>query len=258
MAGERTTPVDEFGIPLRIAPRYDTIKLGEPRTSDWHHPWHPSVDPILVHTAGGQALRAALYSAPRVFHNHGKRSYHRFYRGPHVPTEPNRQFRIVVLTSAGLVTKKLLDMSSGEPEEVDASEEQWAMLRAAKGHGYRYKRAKQKAEPVRSFLIDVVLGQSLEHEPERVWEFLDRRTIPDRRRELGAYLLGEQIQLAADLVVDDYNLAMQNGQLHPRLTLEAIDAATFIQRQINRSRAEQASLISCLSDRLIAAALQTA
>ena len=118
MAAELVTPVDELtGIPLPLMP-YDILPANQPEIANWNHAWHPSSAPELQ-SIGGHALRnSRLQLVLATDHNMysrttGRPTYHDLYKGPELITDEVKQFKICVLSAAGYIPDRAIDLHGG-------------------------------------------------------------------------------------------------------------------------------------------------
>ena len=134
MAAELITPLDEIsGMPLPILPQ-EHLTIEDP-TTNWHHAWHPKTDPGLL-DLGGRALRHSRAQLVRMTdHNHGdankgKQVYHDFYAGPELPKTDREKFYQCVLSAAGYVPERAIDLRGDEPVIRRMTAEQLRILQA--------------------------------------------------------------------------------------------------------------------------------
>ena len=136
MAAELITPVDSLtGVPLPILPR-EILPIDNPEVANMHHAWHPSSDPRLLTTAG-LALRHSRVQLVRATDhnmgdkNRGKLTYHDFYEGPPLPEDETEIFRMCVLSCAGYLPDKAIDLHKATPREITMNPQQIEILRKA-------------------------------------------------------------------------------------------------------------------------------
>ena len=201
MAAELVTPTDELsGLPLPLLPVEEVLPTDDGQVANWHHHFHPASDPALTETSGGKALRAArIQLVPIGHHNYTENAYHRFYVGPPIPTERDEQLGMAVLSCAGYVPERAIDVSTGEPHESDMTEAQAKFLKMipepvevddVEVERYRksrlpdatldtarqilqekrerqanlsYRNIRYGYDPMKQFFSDVVLDQDLSH-----------------------------------------------------------------------------------------------
>jgi hypothetical protein len=119
--------------------------------ANMHHAWHPSSDPRLLTTAG-LALRHSRVQLVRANdHNmgdrkRGKLTYHDFYAGPPLPTDEAEIFRMCVLSCAGYLPERAIDLRQSEPVDIAMNSQQIEILKkaAVPQHVRRYEKTKAK------------------------------------------------------------------------------------------------------------------
>jgi hypothetical protein len=209
------TPVDELtGLPYPIAPSDSYLPAGEPEAFDKHHHFHPS-DDIRLQTVGGEALRACRKQIVDVYdHNVGTGSYHHFFRGPRIPRRPVEQFKTCVYACAGYIPEKGIDMSSGEPKEVELGSRQIKWLRIVDpSSNFGYKNLRYDYYPVHKFFTKFALAQDFsELDKKAIEKFL---LAPDGKIKQGLVrqLIYQASNLAVDPIKNDYYEAYSAGLL---------------------------------------------
>jgi|GEM_PF-3284880 len=120
MAAEMITPVDELtGMPLSVATPLQDLSRHKSEVANWHHLYHPSTA-LELQSLGGNALRnSRVQLLPVRQHNTGKYNYHTYYKGPLLPLADDEvtQFRLCVLSCAGYLPDKVIDMQGAVPVE---------------------------------------------------------------------------------------------------------------------------------------------
>lgn len=221
MAAELVTPTDKLsGLPLPIVPDKQWYPYGRPDIADWHHSWHPRLAPEL-RSVGGLALRnCRLQLTARKFHNEGEHSYHKYYRGPELPDEEDEQFRLVVLSVAGYMPTRGIDLSGEAPREIDLTPRQLSILRKQDSDKeFAYRSFRYGYEPVRDFLSSYCIQNSIGDSRRTqllVDEFLNT-TDNDKRIYLGNLLLAKKSEIASEPIRELYVAAKNKGLLHPRM-----------------------------------------
>lgn len=249
MAAELITPMDELsGLPLPIAPGEEYLPADDPSVADWHHEYHPASHPDLK-TVGGMALRnSRLQLVDLNYHNHSPKSYHRFYEGPEIPTDPHEQFRLCVLACAGYVPEQGIDLSSGEPQIVDLTPRQKAQLgQMDPDDGLTLREIKYRYDPIRDFFTEYALEQDISHMREDIIDEFVYTGQVDREKFLGHLLIAKAAEAAGELVAEDYHEVRTAGKLHPLMPRQP---STLIKNKLgNAERREQ--LIPELKGRLM-------
>lgn len=156
MAAELITPVDPVTkIPLPILPK-EILPIDNPEKANMHHAYHPSSDSRLLTTAGLALRHSRVQLVRATDHNmgdksRGKLTYHDFYEGPPLPTDEAEIFRMCVLSCAGYLPERAIDLSGSEPREVAMNLQQVEILKkAAVPHQVRRMEKARARERARS------------------------------------------------------------------------------------------------------------
>lgn len=229
MAAEIITPTDELsGLPLPIMPSRAFLPLNNPDVADWHHHWHPRLDPGL-RTAAGMALRnCRIQLVERQFHNDSPKRYHRFFAGPTIPESEDEVFKIVVLATAGYIPRDAIDLRTGEPKIVRLNSTKYKMLKVALkitnvnepgiSHTSKlaYRNVRYGYEPIRDFLAEYCITQHVDMKNSFVDEFLHTQNN-DRRQYLGQLFLAKRAEAAAEKVEEKFRLARKEKLINPNM-----------------------------------------
>lgn len=252
MAAELVTMTDEIsGLPLPIAPKCETLKRFDSMIADDHHGWHPRSAPELA-TLGGQALRSSwMQFVEKDLHNEGPFAYHRFFKGPEIPTDDYDIFGRCVLACAGYIPEQVIDLTTGQPFYRQATQKEMRFLRArdpSNEFGRRYVR--YGYDPVRRFFREHTLKQDLSNvRPSTIDEFL-HTTNGDRRLQLGNHLLWMASEMAAEKVEHKYQDLRRLGLLHP---LMPKDAKPLVKWKLGSKERVQDEVLPVLVQKLEAA-----
>ncbi len=200
MAAEFTTPVCEVtGLPLPILPPEprESGALSISRSPDFHHAWHPRRD-VLAIKSGGLALRRSRVQTTswEVHHN----GYHDMFIGPELPNSTDELFRLTVLSAAGVVPRRAIDLSrKWDYKIVDLDDDQHAMI--------LNKVKIERRKPISRFFAEYALEQNVTDviTDSQINEFLDRRTDGGKKREIASILLAGALEISVD------NLGLTNS-----------------------------------------------
>lgn len=220
MAAEIQTPVCEAtGLPLPILPT-EPDSRARLLFEDYHHHFHPRRDPSLSHIDGHAVRYSRGQIIPRYLHDR----YHQIFTGPPLPQTQDEKFRVAVLACAGVVPRVALDLSvPGQYREVSLDDDVYERLAAPrsiyvekayykKDHEYDLKRrtigkffaSYAMQQNVREILSESVIGQ-----------FLDDATTPERKKELGNFILKEALLLSIVPIAGIHQELAQNGFVLP-------------------------------------------
>lgn len=190
-SGRLTTPTCEVTqLPLPILP---TLTGNE----DFHHHFHPAKSPELgaLTSLSGRALRYSRgQDVNRTLHNR----YHNIFTGPDIPQTDDERLRLCLLACAGVVPRQALDLSTkGQFEIVDVDDETYRELTRPQSihvekqfHQFMGARKRQAigeyfAAQALQLQIDDIVSRKV------IKEFLGSKTKPERRMELGNFILKE-------------------------------------------------------------------
>ncbi|GAC1390632.1 MAG: hypothetical protein NVSMB46_00770 [Candidatus Saccharimonadales bacterium] len=221
MAADLITPVDHIaGLPLPIIPYQYNLPLNNPEIADPHHAFHPERAAELK-TVAGLALRNSRLQITAIHHhNFGERAYHRFFKGPILPTNEQEIFARCVLACAGIIPHTGIDLRTEEPVVRPLSKAQYSFLQTPHPDDpFSYKYILYRYDPINAFFKEYVLS----HNPlmlnevniaSTCEEFLGTRKA-FRKAFLGHLLIKKTVELATDDLRSTYQFARQNGLLHP-------------------------------------------
>lgn len=220
-SGKRSliTPTDTCtGLPFSIVPTEDILPKDRPRVADAHHHFHPASDPVLKTVAGAALRNCRLQLVSTAHHNQGRGSYHAYFKGPNLPTDPLEQFKTCVYACAGFMPRHGIDMSSGAPELVELTKKQMAQLQVPGADDeFGYRNLWYNYEPVRRFFTNFALEQDFGLiKRQKLGEFL-LTTDEKRKQHLARGLIGAAARLAVDSMKDEYSMLHRAGQLHPNI-----------------------------------------
>lgn len=217
--GHLVTPSDELtGLPYPIIIHDENLPTHRYDQADSHHAFHPWYK-LRSRGAGATALRnCRIELVDTRHHNQGKGSYHAFYDGPIIPTDPIEQFKTGVYACAGYIPDYGIDMSSGEPEIVEITSRQRAILRTPSDEdefGYRY--LTYRYDPLRKFFAEIALQQDFSVMDDlKLEEFLQTKD-ESRKQHLSRWLIAQATERAAESIEADFREAHAEGRLHPAM-----------------------------------------
>lgn len=227
------TPTCELsGLPLPILSSDLPETEGRFTYRDYHHHFHPRRDEALA-DLGGRALRFSRGQyLPRFLHNR----YHTLFAGPPLPTDDTEKYRLTVLACSGIVPRQAIDVrTKGEYAIRDLSPDEHQRLahhrsiyveRAFRPKGDMYVRrniadffaAFAISQQVRDVISEKVTG-----------EFLDKKTTPERKKELGNFILREAIDMSIDDIEPVHETARREGLISQRKQLPLLKVVrTFL------------------------------
>lgn len=201
MAAEIKTPVCEVtGLPLPIAPNEPPKTEARFNFSDYHHHFHPRNDELLQGINGKAVRYSRGQFLPRVLHNR----YHQIFNGPELPDNDTDRYRLSVLACAGVVPRQAINLSKpGEYQIVNLSNEEYASL--ASPDSIYIERARKRSEyytrkTIGKFFASYALQQNVRDAVSEkvVGQFLDEKTTPERKKELGNFILREALGMTID------------------------------------------------------------
>lgn len=221
MAAELITPTDyHSGLPYPIIPmRLD----GRPAPGSYmtkHHANHPAFEfrrdkLVTLDDYAARAWRVAqIQETDALLHNTGPLAYHNFYMKPKPPRGIDHMFAGAALSSVGYISRRGIDLSSGEPVTRLTTDAEWNHMRQPYALGLRY--FSYGYNEFRAFFqryaIDRGLGQVA---AVYLHEFVDPKTPRERRETLGHFILMEASKVAVAPVRKPYLKALVAGHLHP-------------------------------------------
>jgi hypothetical protein len=226
MAAEAVTPIDKnSGLPLPIAPTECSLPISDGMVANWHHHFHPSTHETLqypdledkLRVLGGRALRHCRMQLVAVQdHNYGLQSYHNYFKGPPLPTEPKEQFEQVVFACSGYIPDQAIDIRSGEFKVINLNRNQKNVLHQTK-YTKDYRNFRYGYEPIRDYFKEYAFSQDISSLDElAIEEFLLTQDV-NRRKFLGHLLLAKVIEIATDSVDEKYKKYKKTGYLHPMM-----------------------------------------
>lgn len=217
MVGEAITPTDQLtGLPLPILPE-EPSKEGSLHFRDYHHHFHPRLDPLLIGVQGKPLRFCRGQMVERNLHLR----YHDIFRGPQLPTSEREIFRICVLGCAGVMPRRAIDLSTpGEYREAELSDEQFQGLSSPNSLHIERGSIKNQAKIRRrigKYFAEYALKQDVRSEisDKVIKEFLYRRTSPERKKVLGNFILRTALALSVDEVTLLYRELRREGYVSP-------------------------------------------
>lgn len=250
MAAELIAPTDELtGLPYPIAPKCEPIPEGRPDIADIHHGFHKERDLAGMGLPGIALRNCWKQLVERDLHNEGPGSYHRFYDKTELPAYIEAMhcsdkkkaevaihqfeaetFGRVVLACAGVIPRKVIDLSSGEPVERDMTCRELKFLCTPNPHdSFGYKYITYSYDPIREFLVDYVVRQDLRHLTQsRLDEFLETKDS-HRKMILGKMLLKNAAAVASDgdTLKEKYKILKREGRVHPAMPPDPQTLVTY-------------------------------
>ncbi len=202
MAGEAITPTDQLtGLPLPILPE-EPSKEGSLHFRDYHHHFHPRLDPLLIGGEGKILRYCRGQTVARYLHDR----YHDIFVGPELPKTESDIFKLSVLSCAGVMPPRAVDLSEpGEYQEVELNEQQFEWL-SAPSSLHIEKGSPKNQFKVRRRIGKYFAGYALKQDVRAevsdkvIKEFLYRRTSPERRKILGNLILRAALAISVDEV----------------------------------------------------------
>lgn len=250
MAAELVAPTDELtGLPYPIAPKCEPIPVDRPDIADIHHGFHKEKDLTGMGLPGIALRNCWKQLIERELHNEGPGSYHRFYDRTKLPAyvevmhSPDkkkaeaaaRQFEAeafgrVVLACAGVIPRRVIDLSSGEPIERDMTRRELKFLRTPSPHDtFGYKYISYSYDPIHEFLVDYVVKQDLGHlTRSSLCEFMETKDS-HRKMVLGKMLLKNAAAVASDrdTLKEKYKTLKREGRVHPAMPPDPQTLVTY-------------------------------
>lgn len=222
-------PTDEYtGIPLAI---YPSVVGGR---EDDHHAFFEHED-WRLQGLGGKAIRhCRLQRVKRTLHER----YHDFYREHErpLPTNDIDRFFVTIWAIADYLPRTAVDVSGSAPifRQLDDSTYQYI-----RSHKLRQQRGTAWSTGV--FLMNVVLGQNLDHVRDtHVDEFL-HTPHPRRRRALGHLLIAEAIRVGVEPIEAPYRKAWRDRLIAPR---RPDDPVACVQQAFNGHTADYFDMLT--------------
>lgn len=227
MAEKLTTPSCELtDLPLPVR-NTEPSKGAQFLFNDYHHHFHPKLDPSLQEMSGKAVRYSRGQFLPRQLHTY----YHEMFSGPALPTNSQDKFRASILACAGVVPREAIDVSSrGEYKVVSLSKQEHAMMASA---GSVFAENEKAAHPIRQAFIARTIGQffarfALEQNIQGalsdgvIDEFLATPSSAARKKELGNFIVQEALGLAIEDVIPIHNEARQEGLISPQFPYRRI------------------------------------
>lgn len=169
---------------------------------DYHHHFHPRNDERL--RGAGIALR---YSRGQIIHRTLHNRYHALFLGPPIPEEDSAVYRLSVLACAGVVPRQAIDLSQkGQFETVDIPRDIYVQLTSHKSIGiekaHKYDGNMHVRKTLGRFFAMYAVRQHICSSPKVsqkvIEEFIDEATSPERKKELGNFILKEALGYTVD------------------------------------------------------------
>lgn len=209
------SPVCEVtGLPLPILPT-------EPHPGarflyqDFHHHFHPRTSPELEGLAG-QALRFSRgQDIPRFLHNR----YHELFAGPVLPVTEEEKFRLTVLACAGVVPRHAINLDTGGGYSlVELDYDEYELLAAPRSihieKAYKFNRGSfHRRQTIGMFFAAYAMQQNVREVVSNhvIEQFVDDTTKPERKKELGNFILKEALDLSLDALIPFHRELKQEG-----------------------------------------------
>lgn len=213
------TPTDKVtGLPYPIMPDQKWLPLHRPNVADDHHHFHPGSHPLLK-SVGGAALRnCRLQRVALKPHNYGPDSYHAYFVGPNIPTDPVDQFKTCVYACAGFIPQYGIDMSDNGPQVIELLPGHIKALRRSNPNdSFGYRDLWYNYEPLRKFFTNFALQQDFNLIERRMLSKFLMTTDEQHKEHLTRKLISAAARLAVDPMIGEYRELHKTGQLHPRM-----------------------------------------
>ncbi len=214
MKARLETPSCEVtGLPLPIYPS-EPPKGARFGFHDFNHHFHPGKE-LEKSGLSGKALRHSRgQDVPRALHDR----YHDIFYGPAVPETESERFRLTILACAGVLPRKAIDLSRPrEFEVIDLTEtEHHEFAQQELVHIERPNREDNRVKirnTIGKFIACYALKQDISGAiSERVVdEFIHRIDSPERKKELGNFILRQAVGVALEPVIEAHDMAKQAG-----------------------------------------------
>lgn len=218
MAAEIQTPVCEAtGLPL-------PIRLTEPpqgaqfHFEDYHHHFHPRMDPGLQHIDGKAVRFSRGQLVPRYLHD----SYHKIFIGPELPVSREDKFRATVLACAGIVPRQAIDLSEpGSYTVVNLEDEEYERLASPRSiyieRAFKRDAGMYRRRSIGKFFAAFALEQDLRLviSDNVIGQFLDKKTSPEQKKTLGNFMLKEALELSIVDLSREHRILADDGLVLP-------------------------------------------
>lgn len=220
MAEKILTPSCEVtGLPLPIQPE-------EPHESEalffknynYHHHFHPREDPALK-SADGRALRYSRGQyLPVALHSR----YHTIFAGPQLPEGEQEVFKTIVLACAGVIPRQAVNAYSGEVVDLSSREYEYLSqpdVTYIEGAFNRIsvKNARKPRNRLGAYFASYAVNQDLSGviSEKVIKEFVHKKTSPERRKELGNFILRTAVNESLSEVAPLHRELKHEGYVAP-------------------------------------------
>ncbi len=207
-----TCEITKLPLPIRVT---EPARDVQPKDWDYHHHFHPRLDPLLLGTAGKALRYSRGQYVPRKLHNR----YHVLFGGSVLPEDDKEKFRLCVLSCAGIVPKEAIDVSSkGEYQIVSLSKDEHEDL--ARPDSVYIERARKFGNKefyvrrrIGEFFMQYALQQNIRDivSDRVIDEFLDASSLEQRKKELGNLILQTALGAAIEDVKPSHVAATEHG-----------------------------------------------
>jgi hypothetical protein len=201
MAELLQTPTCEItGLPLPIVP-IEPPEGARFTYKDYHHHFHPREDPLLKGLSG-KALRYSRGQwGSREVHNW----YHRNFSGPELPSDDDGKFKLAVLACAGVVPRQAIHFErKNDFEVIDIPDDLYRQIAAPSTtyveRAWKLGREHIPRKVIGNFFADYAVRQNvrLVVSDKVIGEFLEKKSSPERKKELGNFILKEALNLSIE------------------------------------------------------------
>jgi hypothetical protein len=197
---EITPTCESTGLPLPVAIN-ELLPGAHLLFWDYHHHFHPRKDAALRDISGLAVRVSRGQFLPRYLHNR----YHATFSGPELPLTDSDKFKTTILACAGVVPRQALQIYNNSQYEVqDLDEEAHAQLVESKTIYIEGVNKNRKftfiSGALSKFFIEFAIAQDIRQAvSERViGEFIEKNISPERRLELGNFILSEALGITVD------------------------------------------------------------
>lgn len=203
MAEKLPTPTCEVsGLPLPVLP-IEPREIGAlSMKPNQHHHWHPEKSSQLQGLAGLAVRKSRVQMLQPKIHD----EYHKYYDGPELPTNDDNAFRLGILSAAGVVPRRALDIR--EPGRTVGLT---PLVHARIARSMQIEHTKPLAEFFASYCAKQDISEVL------VEQLLDPGTKPEVRNKIARDLLGSSLTASLDsLLLKDETMRKEGALAVPK------------------------------------------
>lgn len=232
MAGKLVAPTDKCtGLPLPVLPPPEIPSFDNKEFANWHHHYHPENSPLLK-SPGGLAVRHVRLQLLPIKEYHDP--YHGIFEGPVLPKTTQQRFSQIILSCAGYIPSKAIDIHSDNPAIPVALNEKLRTRLQTSG-----EIEVRGQSNICDFVKDYVVKQDLTGVKESLIEEFVFTTHHERKRFLGNWLLALASEIAVEPVKPLYRQAKKEGLIHPSNSRKL---PNIVKSQINGRKTNQKAM----------------